>query len=590
MMQIRTLCSMIVGAGVVSFAISGCVPIKLLSENPQNARVTVSPRDAVVQAGQTQQFLAIVFGSSNTAVNWSVNGVLGGSAAVGTITDTGLYTSPSKINDWLAVSILAVLQANPSKSATANVKIFKQGTGAANQARQSLPIKLGTSGGNARDLSVGGDTVACCSGTLGALVQRGGVQYVLSNNHVLARWDQAALGEAISQPGLVDTSCNSDGIVVAHLLQTASLRTSNVDAALAAVVPGAVDPTGSILEFGTFGGGAIQPAPPSDSIAEPAVSMRVAKSGRSTGLTCSVIGAIHADVRVNYATACNSGTTFILTFTNQVIVDGAGFSAFGDSGALIVDAQTARSVALMYAGSATVTLANPIQDVLTALRDLSSGAVPVLVGGSPHPIACPSSAGVAAQTPALSASALSDNQLAVAIRAKDKYANQLMADPAVFAMDVGASDDNPGEAAVVLYLEEGKQHVKIPAELDGVRTKVIFTTRLPARAVGPQPPGAPPARHSVPQDEVLHAVAVKDTYVEQLMADPAIIGVGVSVSNDNPEEAAVVLFVEQSAPTRSLPLQIDGERTKVIITDAFRAYGWNEPAAKACRSKDKRGH
>jgi len=113
-MQIRTLCSMIVGAGVVSFAISGCVPIKLLSENPQNARVTVSPRDAVVQAGQTQQFLAIVFGSSNTAVNWSVNGVLGGSAAVGTITDTGLYTSPSKINDWMVVSILAVLQANPS--------------------------------------------------------------------------------------------------------------------------------------------------------------------------------------------------------------------------------------------------------------------------------------------------------------------------------------------------------------------------------------------------------------------------------------------------------------------------------------------
>jgi len=158
------------------------------------------------------------------------------------------------------------------------------------------------------------------------------------------------------------------------------------------------------------------------------------------------------------------------------------------------------------------------------------------VGGSPHPIACPSSAGVAAQTPGLSASALSDNQLAVAIRAKDKYANQLMADPAVFAVDVEASDDNPGEAAVVLYLEEGKQHVKIPAELDGVRTKVIFTTRLPARAVGPKPPGAPPAQHSVPQDEVLRAVAVKDTHLEQLMADPAIIGVGVGVSNDNPRK------------------------------------------------------
>jgi hypothetical protein len=309
--------------------------------------------------------------------------------------------------------------------------------------------------------------------------------------------------------------------------------------------------------------------------------MRVAKSGRSTGLTCSVIGAIHADVRVNYATACNSGTTFTLTFTNQVIVDGAGFSAFGDSGALIVDAQTARSVALMYAGSATVTLANPILDVLTALRDPSSGAVPVLVGSSAHPIACPLSTSTAAQT---QTSPLADATMALAALVRDKYANQFLADPAVISVDVGRSDDHPGEAAIVLYLEHGKQHGKIPAEVDGVRTKVIFQKRFTAQNVAPQAGDVLQTGQPLSQDELRRAAAAKESHRAQLMADPAILATGVGASNDNPEEAAVVIYVDRSAPAPLIPLEIDGARTKVITIEAFRAYGWNKPASETCRA------
>src|SRR5215813_9065375 len=57
-----------------------------------------------------------------------------------------------------------------------------------NRLKQTLPVKLGTSGGNVNDIT----RRFCCSGTLGALVTRGGTDYVLSNNHVLARGDQAA--------------------------------------------------------------------------------------------------------------------------------------------------------------------------------------------------------------------------------------------------------------------------------------------------------------------------------------------------------------------------------------------------------------
>ena len=56
------------------------------------------------------------------------------------------------------------------------------------QVYQVRPIELGTSGGNIYDRSI----LYCCSGTLEALVQdASGVQYILSNNHVLARTNQA---------------------------------------------------------------------------------------------------------------------------------------------------------------------------------------------------------------------------------------------------------------------------------------------------------------------------------------------------------------------------------------------------------------
>ncbi|HLG14060.1 MAG TPA: hypothetical protein VJH03_05950 [Blastocatellia bacterium] len=44
---------------------------------------------------------------------------------------------------------------------------------------------FGVSGGNVNDIS----KRFCCSGTLGSLVTSGGANYILSNNHVLARSD-----------------------------------------------------------------------------------------------------------------------------------------------------------------------------------------------------------------------------------------------------------------------------------------------------------------------------------------------------------------------------------------------------------------
>src|SRR5688572_2918992 len=57
------------------------------------------------------------------------------------------------------------------------------------------PVPGGVSVGNDRE---------CAAGSIGAIVFRGGTPCILSNNHVLARVNAAAIGERIDQPGRYD--------------------------------------------------------------------------------------------------------------------------------------------------------------------------------------------------------------------------------------------------------------------------------------------------------------------------------------------------------------------------------------------------
>ncbi|MFY9554417.1 MAG: hypothetical protein WAV47_06810, partial [Blastocatellia bacterium] len=106
---------------------------------------------------------------------------------------------------------------------------------------------FGVSGGNVNDIT----RAFCCSGTLGSLVTDGSTGYVLSNNHVLGRSDQAVAGEDISQPGMIDTGCRPQTIVADFTL--ASPLGSNVDAAIAELRTGTMDATGFIEDIGVPG-------------------------------------------------------------------------------------------------------------------------------------------------------------------------------------------------------------------------------------------------------------------------------------------------------------------------------------------------
>jgi hypothetical protein len=94
------------------------------------------------------------------------------------------------------------------------------------------------------------------------------------------------------------------------------------------------------------------------------LNMFVCKCGRTTQFTRGRITDCNATVRVGYGTA---GTAI---FQNQIIIQSLTsnpFSAGGDSGSLIVTDRTKQPAGLLFAGSATHTIANPISAVLAAL-------------------------------------------------------------------------------------------------------------------------------------------------------------------------------------------------------------------------------
>ena len=331
--------------------------------------------------------------------------------------------------------------------------------GAAHRVRNT---HFGVSGGNVNDAS----KAFCCSGTLGSLVTDGTTQYILSNNHVLARADQATAGEDVSQPGLIDNSCRV-ATVVADFATAAPLG-SNVDAAIAQLRPGQMDSNGFIEDIGV----------PSAAVQAPTVGLGVAKSGRTTGGTTGSITSINTSVNVQYQKGCNSGKKFVISYTNQVVITPGTFSAGGDSGSLIVTNDSVHHpVALLFAGSSSSTIGNPIGEVLskvgTALgRSISfvgsgpSGSTSQILQSETQPFL--RGGGQMRQLP--------EQASARALAALENYRANLMATPGVIGAGVGASAENDTEAAIIVYVDRTSAHrPQFAPALEGVAVRVVFT-------------------------------------------------------------------------------------------------------------------
>lgn len=229
------------------------------------------------------------------------------------------------------------------------------------------------------------------AGTFGAVVhdRATGEKLILSNNHVLANMtdgidERAKAGDIILQPGVYDGG-DSKAAVIGHLrrfvplyretimsqcwianlfaavlnkaiglfqphyrveLLRESERVNMVDCAVAApVTPETIVP--EILGIGPLVG-----------IKEAVPAMAVKKSGRSSGLTESIVLATNVTLRVGVS----PGTFGV--FAEQVLA--GPMSKPGDSGSLVVSEDN-YAVGLLFAGSEQATMFSPIERVLAAL-------------------------------------------------------------------------------------------------------------------------------------------------------------------------------------------------------------------------------
>ncbi|HKQ79318.1 MAG TPA: hypothetical protein VJ810_36830 [Blastocatellia bacterium] len=323
-------------------------------------------------------------------------------------------------------------------------------------------LNFGVSGGNVNDAT----RRFCCSGTLGSLLtDTNNTQYILSNNHVMGLSGQATAGDDISQPGLIDSNCIAS-TVVADFTVAPQLGPSNVDAAIAQLRPGGMDSSGEIEDIGVI----------SSLVKTPAVGLSVAKSGRTTGFTTGTISSINTSVSVQYQRGCGQGKKFVVSYTNQVVIGPGSFSAGGDSGSLIVtNDQNHQPVALLFAGSSTTTIGNPIGDVLTQVGNSLGRTVtfvgPALGSASPHELSI---------TPLAINSPLPQD-LGRAHQAKNRHERDLMSRPGVLGVGVGGSGNNSSDATIVVYFDRTSGRAPdLPERMDDVRVRVVLTDPIVA--------------------------------------------------------------------------------------------------------------
>jgi hypothetical protein len=569
---------------------------------PENAALSANGQATITgymaEAGGSA---GITFFLSSTA-----GGSSGGQGSLGQVNCTrsvsaftycsAVYTAPATVTSTGATYVVATT--GDVSRAVSELLLNTAGVSSSpitHQAQITAPVSMGSSGGNNNDYDTSGNQIVdCCSGTLGSLIQdTNNHQYLLSNNHVLARSDHASVGDMIVQPGLIDNNCTPYGdgpgtTPIASLTGWLALSSAstNADAAIALVNSNAVNTGGNILEFGVRqSDGTLTSAPPGISSTggkgeAASLALTVAKSGRTTGLTCASISALNLDVNVDYYTDCAETKPYLTkTYTNQLAISGNEFSDAGDSGSLVVDASNAEPVGLFFAGGTDASgvsqgVANPAPDVLNELSaQVGAGSTYAFVGTTDHSVSC---LNYGDNTIAMAqARVLTARESARAQQALNQARQLINPSAGILGVAIGKSSDHPGEAAVILYVDES-MNASAPATVDGVRT-VVVPTNAHAVAFGAAPQTA--LENGAPglQAAVLNgAVAVKQQVGRRLMRqNPAFFGVGVGQSLDNPREAALVIYVDRKRLPSELPPTIGGVRARYIVMDRLhvtRAY------------------
>ncbi len=205
--------------------------------------------------------------------------------------------------------------------------------------------------------------------------------YILSNNHVLANSNGATIGDPEYQPGPYDGGTSADQIATLSDFQVINFTggSNTIDAAIALSTTSLLDNATPADEGYGMPNATIYGDADGDGLfdnRDALLGLNVQKYGRTTRLTHGQITGVNATVSVCYE-VIEFTCVKIARYTDQLIISPPGFSNGGDSGSLIVtDDGNLNPVALLFAGSPSVTIGNRIDLVLNRFGVAIDGFAP----------------------------------------------------------------------------------------------------------------------------------------------------------------------------------------------------------------------
>lgn len=348
---------------------SGVLPLRVVTTDLPPAAVLARPllrrqldnterlQAAIAAQERHTDALLSEFGAHGTAVGWDADGepvikvYVADDASAGAIPGRldGITVQVERTGRVYALNVGCERRGNCPEPAVASAAL-QASAGALGPTEYQRPVPIGA--------SVGHEDVT--AGTLACRVIQGCHSYALSNAHVFADENAGQPGDLILQPGPFDGGANPAD-AIGTLFDSIPIvmnefAFNRVDAAIAAV---------SIFDVGNATPAEGYGVPLRATLA-PSVFLNVMKYGRTTRLTYGYIDAMNATVIVGY----DAG---VARFVGQIIIKqetGGDFSRAGDSGALVVASgggAVRRPVGLLFAAGTSISIANPIADVLNEL-------------------------------------------------------------------------------------------------------------------------------------------------------------------------------------------------------------------------------
>jgi hypothetical protein len=182
------------------------------------------------------------------------------------------------------------------------------------------------------------------------------------------------------------------------------------------------------------------------------------KSGRTSGVTTDTVQAVDTTIFVDYGSGCGTAR-----FVNQVTAGGL-LGTGGDSGSAVLDQNTLTPIGLYFAGSATLSVMNPMAAVyrnLGVFVDSDPPAAPAIVTPSGGP--------------------MSPEEMRMASDVRARHETAVMSAPGVVGMGVGLDESGQGPA-IIVYLKTMTAEARsaIPSQLEGIPVRMIESGEIVA--------------------------------------------------------------------------------------------------------------